>query len=48
MKEALGTVKSNHQKLLRAVFVNKISVTQGNSTKENFNKYFTEIGPNVV
>ena len=47
IKEALGKEKSS-QSLPKTVLVNELSVTQSTSIAENFNKFFTEIGPKLA
>ena len=47
IKEALGKEKSS-QNLPKTVLVNELSVTQSTSIAENFNKFFTEIGPKLA
>ena len=48
IKEALGKEKCSNQSLPKTVLVNEVSITQNSSIAENFNKYFTEIGPNLA
>ena len=47
IKEALGKEKSSPS-LPKTVLVNELSVTQSTSIAENFNKFFTEIGPKLA
>ena len=48
IKEAIGKEKYKQQNLPKKTVGDKKSVTETKSIAENFNKYFTQIGPNLA
>ena len=48
IKEALGKEKCNQHRFPTKIVVDKESITNIHSIAENFNKFFTEIGPNLA
>ena len=46
--EAIGKEKCNWHRFPTKVVVDKRSITNIDSIAENFNKFFTEIGPNLA
>ena len=48
IKEAIGKEKCKQQNLPQKILVDKKSITETKSIVQNFNKYFTKIGPNLA
>ena len=48
IKEAIGKEKCNQHRFPTKIVVDKESITNIHSIAENFNKFFTEIGPNLA
>ena len=48
IKEAIGKEKCNQHRFPTKIVVDKESITNRHSIAENFNKFFTEIGPNLA
>ena len=48
IKEAIGKEKYKQQNLPKKILVDKKSITETESIAESFNKYFTQIGPNLA
>ena len=48
IKEAIGKGKNYQQSLPKKIFVEEKKITDIKSTAENFNRYFTEIGPTLA
>ena len=48
IKEVIGKEKYKQQNLPKKILVDKKSTTETKSIAENFNKYFTQIGPNLA
>ena len=48
IKEAIGKEKCNQHIFPTKIVVDKKSITNMHSTAENFNKFFTKIGPNLA
>ena len=47
-KEAIGKEKYKQQTLPKKILVDKKSITETESIAEEFNKYFTQSGPNLA
>ena len=48
IKEAIGKEKYKQQNLPKKILGGKKSITETNSIAENFNRYFTQIRPNLA
>ena len=48
IKEAIGKEKRNQHRFPTKIVVDKESITNIHSIAKNFNKFFTEIGPNLA
>ena len=48
IKEAIRKEKYKQQNLPKKILVDKKSITETESIAESFNKYFTQIGPNLA
>ena len=48
IKEVIGKEKCKQQNLPKKILVDKRIITETKSVAENFNKYFTQIGPNLA
>ena len=48
IKEVIGKTKLQHSTFPKMLLINKIETFDKTSIANNFNKYFTEIGPNLA